>query len=250
VTGDGIARQFGADAGGRPLTAGDTFEPAGRTWKVTGVLASEGSTFSSELWADVLYVRKLFRKDVWTSVVYRVSPESAANARASAYHVRARYKDEVHVQPETEYHAQLSQTNRQLLVGISFVAGVAAIGGVFGLMNTMFAAVAHRATDLAVLRVLGFRRWQIAVSLVLESVGLALAGGLLGCAVALLADGLPMTSMVGSGGMSGKTVMLNLAVGPPVLLAGLLFALMLGRLGGLVPAVSYLNRSVFQLFQQ
>jgi ABC-type lipoprotein release transport system permease subunit len=249
VIGEGIARQFGADVGRSALVEGDTFELAGRTWRVTGVLRSEGSTFNSEIWADALYVRRLFHKDVWTTVVYRVFPESAENARHSAYHVRTRYKDKVHAQPETDYYAELSENNRQLLFAILFVASVAALGGVFGLMNTMFAAIASRAADLAVLRVLGFRRWQIAVSLLLESVGLAFAGGLLGCGAALFADGLPVMSMVSSGGVSGKTVMLNLAVEPTVLMTGLLFALTLGRLGGLIPALSFLHQSVFKLFQ-
>ena len=121
---------------------------------------------------------------LWFTGSFRRTQKALASLRITSGHAT---KDKVHAQPETEYYAELSQTNRQMLFAILFVASVAAVGGVFGLMNTMFAAIANRAADLAVLRVLGFRRWQIALSLLLESVGLAFVGGVLGCGVALLA---------------------------------------------------------------
>ena len=84
-----------------------------------------------------------------------------------------------------------------------------AVGGVFGVMNTMFAAISQRIKDIGVLRILGFARWQILVSFFLESLVLALVGGLLGCALGSLADGWTATSIVCSGQGGGKSVVLS-----------------------------------------
>jgi ABC-type antimicrobial peptide transport system permease subunit len=89
-----------------------------------------------------------------------------------------------------------------------------------------------------VLRILGFRRWQILVSFFLESLAIALLGGLLGCALGYLVDGLTATSIVTGSGGGGKTVILKLVVDLNILSAGLLFTLVMGAIGGLLPALS------------
>src|SRR5262249_36343038 len=130
-------------------------------------------------------------------------------------------------------------TNQQFLVAIIFVGIVMAIGGVFGVMNTMFAAISQRINDIAVLRILGFAPWQVLVSFLLESLLIALAGGLLGCAVGSLAGGWTASSIVSGGqGGGGKSVVLKLTVDSTILTAGLLFTLIMGGLGGLLPALS------------
>ena len=114
-----------------------------------------------------------------------------------------------------------------------------AIGGVFGVMNTMFAAISQRTKDIGVLRILGFARWQILVSFFLESLCLALLGGILGCALGSLANGLDATSTVGSStGGSPKSVALKLIVDANTILAGMAFTLVMGAIGGLIPAWS------------
>ena len=114
-----------------------------------------------------------------------------------------------------------------------------AIGGIFGVMNTMFAAVAQRIKDIGVLRILGFKRWQVLVSFLLESLVIALAGGLLGFGFGSLCNGWTATSVISQRpGGGGKTVMLRLVVDAQVLMAGAIFTLVMGRLGGLIPALS------------
>jgi ABC-type antimicrobial peptide transport system permease subunit len=110
---------------------------------------------------------------------------------------------------------------------------------VFGVMNTMFAAISGRTKDIGVLRILGFAKWQILVSFFLESLVIALVGGVLGCAIGFLTNGWTATSIVSGGqGGGGKFVVLELVIGADTLLAGLLLALVMGAVGGLLPAIS------------
>ena len=115
-------------------------------------------------------------------------------------------------QVEKEYYASLSETNQQFLFAIIFVTAVMAVGGIFGVMNTMFAAISNRVKDIGVLRILGYARWHILVSLLLESLVIALLGGLLGCALGSLANGTTVNSVVGGSGGGGKFVVLELVV--------------------------------------
>ena len=112
------------------------------------------------------------------------------------------------------------------------------VGGIFGVMNTMFAAISQRTKDIGVLRLLGYARWQILVSFLLESLVIALVGGLLGCALGSLADGWTATSMMMGQGGGGKSVVLQLAVSADIIATGILLTLLMGLLGGLLPALS------------
>jgi ABC-type antimicrobial peptide transport system permease subunit len=113
-------------------------------------------------------------------------------------------------------------------------------------MNTMFAAISQRSKDIGVLRILGYARWQILVSFFLESLMLALAAGVLGCAIGYLADGRTASSIISSGQGGGKSVVLRLVVDGPTLLSGLLFALGMGAVGGLVPALTSMSSRPLQ----
>jgi ABC-type lipoprotein release transport system permease subunit len=237
IIGQGLAAQLGKDLTGKTLKAGDAFELGERTWIVHGVLASAGSTFDSELWAKRANVGEKFGKTNYTTVVLRAN--GAGGAVKLVDHLKNNFtKAKIAVQTETDYFASLSATNRQFTIAIMFIAGFMAIGGVFGITNTMFAAVAQRAKDIGVLRIVGFSRKQVLLSFLLESVVIALIGGLLGCVVAmLLFDGASATSLVSSGA-GGKTVVLRLTVDGTILALGLIFALFMGAIGGLVPSLS------------
>jgi ABC-type antimicrobial peptide transport system permease subunit len=113
-----------------------------------------------------------------------------------------------------------------------------AIGGVFAIMNTMFAAISQRTKDIGVLRILGYGRWQLLTSFFLESILLALVGGLVGCALGAPANGWTASSIVGSGTGGGKSVVLKLVVDWRILGAGLAFSLFMGNVGGIFPALS------------
>jgi putative ABC transport system permease protein len=244
VLGSGVARELGKQQGKDTLAVGDTFSLADREWYVVGVVNSDGTSFGSEVWAKQEFVSDKFNKKGYTSVVLRVEedggPEAtAARARAFAAHLRKRFSNpKVSAQTEAEYYARLSANNAIFLNGTLGVAAVMALGGIFGVMNTMFAAVAQRIKDIGVMRIVGFKRWQILVSFMLESLVIAVAGGLLGLAIGSLANGWTATSVISAGGGGGKTVILKLIVDAKVLMAGAVFTLVMGRLGGLIPALS------------
>ncbi len=139
---------------------------------------------------------------------------------------------------ETEYFSKLNATNKQFLWAISFVTVVMAVGGVFGVMNTMFAAIAQRTKDIGVLRLMGFARWQILSSFFLESLAIALVGGALGCLLGSFADGWTASSIVSGGQGGGKFVVLQLMVTSDTLAIGMLVSIAMGSLGGFFPALS------------
>lgn len=245
VLGEGIAAQLGEDAQKPMLEVGDTFQMSDRTWKVVGLMKSSGSTFGSEIWAKQSLVGPMFNKNSYSSLVMRASPDNEEAARALAHHLRTRVSPKMAATTEVEYYAKLQATNKQFLWAILAVAIIMAIGGVFGVMVAMFAAITRRTKDIGVMRILGFKRWQLLVSFLLESLAIAVFGGIFGVFFAwLLADGKQASSIVSSGQGGGKTVALTLTVDGYIVLTGLLFALIMGRLGGMIPALTTLRLKI------
>jgi ABC-type antimicrobial peptide transport system permease subunit len=155
---------------------------------------------------------------------------------------------------ETRYYEDLAKSNTQLMYMVVMVALIMALGGVIGVMLVMFAAISQRIKDIGVMRVVGYKRWQILVSFMLESLAIALVGGLLGVLLILAADvfanafgeGLTVTSNVSAGQGSGKTVVTKLVFGSDVLAGGILFTIVMGRLGGLLPSVGAMRLGILE----
>jgi ABC-type lipoprotein release transport system permease subunit len=237
VLGEGIARVLGADKGKPTLEIDDVFSMADRQWVVVGILQSSGSTFDSEVWAKQQIVGEKFGKPSYSTVILRTA--DAETAKRTAKEVSAEFKSPAVVaQVETEYYEKLSTTNWQFFYAALVVAGFMALGGVFGVMCTMFAAISQRQKDIGVLRILGYAKWQILQSFFLESLLLAIIGGAIGCLLGMLANGWSATSIISSGQGGGKSIVLKLVVDGQVLLCGMLFALGMGNIGGLLPALS------------
>src|SRR5207249_7790885 len=212
-------------------------------WVVLGVLKSQGTTFGSEIWCPAMnnpVLQAAGKANKFTTLVLRMAENSEPASRAMAYHLQNRYDQaKLKAYSEPAYYAELTKTNDQLLSWIVFFAVVMAVGGVFGVMNTMFASIAARIKEVGVLRILGFKRWQILISFMLESLTIAFVGGLLGCALGYIANGFEATSNLSSGGGGApKGVALKMVVDYQTFAAGMLFTLVMGRLGGLVPALS------------
>ena len=249
VLGEGIAGVLGADQGKPRLGVSDTFRLGDMTWRVTGVMKSEGKTYGSEIWAPrTSLIYRPFGKDKYTTLVMRTDVDTREAAQALAHHLTSRYtQQKLRAFAEPDYYAELTKTNNFFLTAIVVVCVVMAIGGVFGMMTTMFASIAQRIRDIGVLRLLGFKRWQVTVSFLLESLTIAFIGGALGCLLAyLLADGRQSVSQLsaGGGGPGGKSVALTIDVDREVAAVGMLFTLAMGRLGGLVPAISAMRMNV------
>jgi hypothetical protein len=238
VIGEGLARDMGEELQSKPLAVGQTFETAERTCVIVGIMRGSASTFTSEVWAKRQKVGEMFTKEnLYTSIVLRA--QSAPVAKELAERLSHEYKKlAVTAMTEPDYFKKMSEANKELLASIYIIAGVMALGGVFGVMNTMFAAIRQRTTDIGVLRLLGFARWQVLVSFLLESLLIAALGGLLGCLFGSLVNGVDTNSVVGTSGGGIKKVAFKMVVDGNTLAAGVMFTLVMGILGGLLPAVS------------
>ncbi|HEV3417851.1 MAG TPA: ABC transporter permease [Pirellulales bacterium] len=238
VLGEGVAGELGKDRGKEQIQVGEMFDLGPRKWIVVGIMRSSGSTFGSEVWAKAALVGPEFGKpNLFTSIVLRASDAAAAERLATT--MKNYKKAALQAMTETEYFSKLSATNKQFLVAIIFVTVIMSVGGVFGVMNTMFAAIAQRTRDIGVLRLMGFARWQILSSFFIESMAIAIVGGVAGCALGSLVDGWTATSVVSGGqGGGGKFVVLQLMVTTDTLGLGMLVTLLMGGLGGLLPALS------------
>jgi ABC-type lipoprotein release transport system permease subunit len=237
VVGDGLARSIG-------LKVGDTLEPKpGIVWKVVGVLDSRGAPFDSEIWAKREEVGRLFGKDneekkqsFYTSVV--IATPNARTAQLVAEAIRGDESVRVNAMTERKYYEEMSKGNAAFMFAALFIAAIMGVGGMFGLMNTMFAAVSQRLNDIGVLRVMGYTRVQVLLSFLLESLLLALVGGGVGLLLGYLANGVEQNGMISSGAGGGKFVVFKMVVDAWVLKWCVGFTLAMGLLGGLLPALS------------
>lgn len=210
---------------------GQTFRSGKNEWRVAGIFDAARSAYESEIWVDADEAREAFHRNFYGSVLLR--PESPASSEA----IRARALSDrllsVKVQTESEYYREQTRAAGMFQFLASFLSVIMSIGAAFAAMNTMYASVGARTREIGTLRVLGFRRREIYASFLLESVLLALAGGALGC---LLVQ--PLNGMA-TGTMSETTfaeVAFEFRVTGELLLKGLAFALVMGLLGGLLPA--------------
>jgi ABC-type lipoprotein release transport system permease subunit len=244
VLGEGVAKALGPDLNKPSLQVGDVFRLGPMNWKVVGILKASGTIFGSEVWANRAYVGQRYGKPyTLSSVTIRAqSPEAAQKLTAN---LRDNFKKaKLNPQTEIDYYSKQRSFLTILLTAIIVLTIFMALGGIFGVMNTMFAAISQRTKDIGVLRMLGYARWQIIMSFVLESLLIAVVGGLLGCALGALGtmvSGGKMTSVIGSEGGWGKTVELRLLVTANTVLIGLLLSLAMGLLGGLLPALAVMR---------
>jgi ABC-type antimicrobial peptide transport system permease subunit len=210
-------------------------------WKVVGILKSSGTIFGSEVWAKRSYVGQRYGKEFTISSI-TIRAESPAAAKQLTANLKDNFK-KVKLNPQTEidYYSKQRSFLTILLTAIIVLTIFMALGGIFGVMNTMFAAISQRTKDIGVLRILGYARCQILVSFLLESILIAVVGGLLGCALGALgtvASGGKMTSIIGSEGGWGKTVDLRLLVTTNTVLIGVLLSMVMGLVGGVFPALA------------
>lgn len=247
VIGDGAAATLGPDVGKVKLDVGDTFNLGDMDWLVVGVLQASGTTYGSEIWTSVdnPVVQGTGKGNKFTTLVLRAADDTEASAKALAYHLQNRYDQaKLKAYAEPDYYRELTKTNETFLFWIVTLAVVMAVGGVFGVMNTMFASIAARIKEVGVLRILGFKRWQILISFMLESLTIAVIGGAAGCALGSVANFFEASSTLSGGQGGGKTVALKMVVDYQTVAAGMLFTLVMGRLGGLVPALSAMRMEI------
>lgn len=247
--GDGVAGALGEDAGKPRLGVGDTFSLGGDDWLIVGVMKTEGTTYGSEIWTGVnnTVVTATGKGNKNTTLVLRMADNTEAASRGMAHYLQYTYATvKLKAYSEPDYYRELTKTNEQFLFWIVMLAVVMAVGGVFGVMNTMFASIAARIKEVGVLRILGFKRWQILISFMLESLLIAAVGGALGCLLGSVANFFEASSTLSGGQGGGKRVALKFVVDYQTFAAGMLFTLVMGRLGGLVPALSAMRMEILE----
>ncbi|MEX1312307.1 MAG: ABC transporter permease [Candidatus Sulfomarinibacteraceae bacterium] len=219
----------------RGFGLGSTVEIGGQDWNVVGVFSSGGSAFDSEVWCDANLLNQTFSRSpgIYQSVTARLGSRDDFTAFKDALTSDPRMT--VDVTGERAYYAKQSQAVSKLIRVLGFlVASVMAIGAIFGALNTMYSAVAARAREIATLRALGFGSFSVVLSFVLESILIALVGGVLGCLAVIPLNGFT------AGTMNWQTfshLAFAFQVTPSLMIWGLAFAALMGLVGGLFPAL-------------
>ncbi len=214
----------------------------GGTWNIVGVFDAGGSAFDSEIWVDSRVLNQVYKRpdNLFQDVTVSLTSPAAFD----------QLKDSITADPtltlqldrEDEYYAAQSRVLTTLITVLgTIVALIMGIGAVIGALNTMYSAVAERSREIATLRAIGFGGGSITVSFIFEALLIALIGGAIGCLAVIPLNGVTTSTM-------NMQTFSHLAFGfritPPLLGIGLLFALLMGFVGGVPPAVRAATRPV------
>jgi putative ABC transport system permease protein len=228
VVGKGLAREFTG------LDIGSTVAFGATRWTVVGVFEADGSVFESEIWADLPVVQSLFnRNNYFQTVRVRLESPAALDALKSYNDNDPRLK--LDVKSENTYFADQSSQTSDLIQKLGWPLAIAmAFGALAGALNTMYSSVAARATEIATLRAIGFGGFSAFVGTLIESLTLAVIGGVIGAFATYLAfDGLSASTLGGN----FTQVVFNFRLSPALVGEGVLLALIVGLIGGLFPAL-------------
>lgn len=230
------------------LDVGSTIRFGQTEWSVVGTFSDGGSASESELWTDVRVLQDAYRRgNSFQSV--RVKLESADSLAVLEQALADDPRVDVDVQTERDYYSTQADGLTQFIKLIGYpLTFLMAIGAVFGALNSMYSSVSVRGKEIATLRALGFGPFPVLVSTIVESTILALAGGIIGGAVAFLVfNGFQVSTLNGA---SFSQVVFNFAVTPDLLLQGLYAALIIGVVGGLFPAIRAARLPVAQALRE
>jgi len=226
VTGRSVAEGFQGGA------LGETMRFAGREWTVVGVFDASHSGFESEIWGDTEQMLQAFRRNAFSSVVFRLADASQFAAIKAA--VESDPRMTVELKPEIQFYAEQSEALATFIRVLGTALSVIfSIGAIVGAMITMFAAVASRVGEIGTLRALGFRRSAVLVAFLGESLLLALVGGLLGLAAASLMQTVNIST---TNFQSFAELAFQFRLTPRIAWQTIAFALFMGLVGGFIPA--------------
>lgn len=229
IVGESISKRFkGAQIGSQVRFAGDE-------WRVVGIYSSDGSGFDSELWGDALQLLSSFnRGNTVSTVTFKLDREEnfdkfkkvfGSDRRLQQYEPKIERK---FFEEQSEFMATFIR-----ILGI-FITVIFSFGSIIGAMITMYASVANRTVEIGTLRSLGFRRRSVLAAFLMESLTIALGGGLLGL---ILASLLQFFSISTLNFQSFSELEFRFALSPSIIISSLIFALFMGLLGGFLPSV-------------
>ncbi|HET9448561.1 MAG TPA: ABC transporter permease [Steroidobacteraceae bacterium] len=217
------------------LNLGDQIKTRGATWTVVGVFESGGDAHESGLMTDAETLLSADQRGGFQSVT--VMLESAAAFQKFKDTLTSNPALAVDVSREREYYRRQSETIGRVIYVIAYVVGgIMAIGAIFSALNTMYSAVSARLREIATLRAIGFGSTAMVMSVLAEALLLALIGGTIGAAIAWLFFNGHQVSTSGGGAAAGHLIF-ELSVSPALIATGILWAISIGLIGGLFPAV-------------
>ena len=224
------------------LTVGNTVNFGGGHWTVVGVFDAGGSSFDSEVWCDSRILNEVLKRpaNIFQSATIHLTSAAAFDQFKDS--ITSDPQLNLEVEREIDYYANQSSAMTRLITILGgLVAGVMAIGAIFGALNTMYSAVSERGREIATMRALGFSSWNVILSFLFEALLISLIAGIIGCVVVLPLNGMTTQTMNFS---TFSNIAFAFKITFNLLLMGVLFALAMGVLGGLLPAVRAALRPV------
>jgi len=228
VAGRSVAERFNKAGLGEAIRFG------GREWVVVGIFDAGKSGFDSEVWGDVDQLMQAFRRSVYSSVIFKLANSDAFDGFAER--IRSDPRLTVDSKRETRYYADQSEKLSAFIRYLGLVlSAIFSVGAMIGAMITMFAAVANRVSEIGALRALGFQRGAILIAFLVESLLLAIVGGVVGL---IAASFMQFFSISTINFQSFAELAFSFTLTPGIIVRSLIFALVMGLIGGLLPAIS------------
>jgi putative ABC transport system permease protein len=224
----------GAKLAGRfeHVNVGDVLRFSNRDWKVVCRFTADGSSFESEIWGENEQFQNVFRGQGFQAVIFRLKDPAGFDEAKRAFLADQRIQVDAH--RESEFYASQSELLGNILRFLAImITGIMAVGAVFGAVNTMYAAVSSRTPEVAVLLTLGFHPRSVLASFLAESALIALIGGVIGCLLALPINGVVTST---TNWASFSEIAFAFRVTPQLLVSGVVFAVVMGVVGGFFPA--------------
>lgn len=242
VVGVGARGQFAG------LDIGSSIEVGQEKWPVVGVFEADGGISESEIWVDAAVLQSAYRRGNSYQAVY-VKLDSRDSFDEFKDTLTSDPRLNVKAMRESEYYASQSTTIYNMVTGLgTLIAVIMGLGAVFGALNTMYTAVSARTREIATLRALGFHSGPVVISVVSESLLLAIVGGLLGAGLAWLAfDGFRAATLSWS---SFSAITFSFDVNAKLLAQGIVFAMTIGLIGGLFPAIRAARQPIAQALRE
>jgi putative ABC transport system permease protein len=224
---------------------GNTFTFGPRTWTVVGVFDAKGTSFDSEIWADLDYLGLAQKRPEYSSVL--IKPESAAAHQPIIDAIRTDARLKLQVKTEHKYYEDQTSGLLGIRILVTIVTFFMILGATLGAMNTMFSSVASRKRELATMRALGFKRRDVLLSVVVEAVVVAGLAGIAGVLLALPVNGIATGT---ANFITFSEVAFNFTISPQVALFAVGLAIVAGVIGGLLPAISAARLPITQALRE
>jgi putative ABC transport system permease protein len=237
IVGKSIAQRFvGAHIGDRIKFGGDF-------WSVVGIFDSDGSGFDSEIWGDSNQIMDAFKRPSYSTLTLRLRNPQAFGEFAAAFETDNRL---LHFEPKREKQFFEEQSEMMAtfirVLGV-FITAIFSTGSIIGAMITMYGSVANRTTEIGTLRALGFLRRSILVAFLAESFLISLSGGVLGLLLASLLQFFTISTLNFN---SFSELAFSFALSPSIVATSLSFSLLMGLVGGFLPAVRAARLDIIQ----